>query len=230
MKAAIDEETRHSANAAGPAAALMLPYLAQVCVLAHFIEVTREIQLQALCIALQLPFLELELIVEQQLVHLPKFSLRTGALGRFCSSSRVRMHFFKREVTEHVPDAAPPEACQEGLHRHGGLLAVRTLKVCILDKRNGRVRAAQRVISDAHGGSQVEGAMMSHEKILDLVQASRQRRGNCRQDSRAGPDRSRSTTTCRRSHQKCGAISIARWYRSTPFNVGLFHLEHPRNS
>ena len=140
MNAAIDEETRHSANAAGPAAGLMLPYLAQVSILAHLIEVTREIQLQALCIPLQLPFLELELIVEQQLVHLSKISLRTGALGRFCNSSRMRMHFFKREVAEHVPDAAPPEACQEGHHRHSGLLAVRTLKVRILDKRNGRVR------------------------------------------------------------------------------------------
>ena len=49
---------------------------------------------------------EVRLVVEQDLVHLPELALRARAFGRLRRAQRIRMDFLDREVAIGEPDPA----------------------------------------------------------------------------------------------------------------------------
>jgi hypothetical protein len=85
--------------------------------------------------------LEVRLVVEQQVVHLPELALPACNLGRQRGLQRMSMDLLERKVPPDEPHAAR-EALQQQLQRRRCLLAVRALEVPVLDERDRRVTSA----------------------------------------------------------------------------------------
>jgi hypothetical protein len=75
------------------------------------------------------------------------------------------MNFLQREVAEHHAHLAL-ESLQHELDRGGRLLAVRALKIPVLDEGHGRVLRAERVIDRAHRYSQIALMVLVHARLL----------------------------------------------------------------
>ncbi len=74
---------------AATAAINLLANSLQVDVIAHLRLVTHHVQPRLGRIAVQVFVLEVRLILEEQVMHRPEFSLRRGRLGRFRGQQRV---------------------------------------------------------------------------------------------------------------------------------------------
>ena len=79
--------------------------------------------------------LELSLVLEQPVVHIPEAALLAGGLGGLRGGRRMGVDVGQGEVTEHEPKAAAEPTLE--LLQHGvGRAAVRTLEVAVLDERH----------------------------------------------------------------------------------------------
>ena len=156
-----DEETRRSVHAAVASALHVLANALQVDVIVHFSGIARSVEAQAIRVVLQVLELEMTLVLEQQVVHLPELTLPGGGFGRFRRRKRVRVNFLEREVTEHEAHLAC-EALEEQLDGWRGLLAVRALEVTVFDDRERRVRRTEEMVDGADGNREVKCSLMVH--------------------------------------------------------------------
>jgi len=133
----------------------------KIDVIVHLGRVARHVELQPFRVVVQLLKLQVRLVIEQQIVHLPEFSLSTRSLRRFRSEQCMRMDFLEREVAIDKTNAVL-EPLEQKLDRGRRLLAVGALEIAILDHDHRRVRLADGVIDRLYRYGQLEGLMCVH--------------------------------------------------------------------
>src|SRR5271165_2437999 len=85
------------------------------------------------------------LLLEQQGVHFPEFSLRSGSLGRFRRLLRMMMDSRERIVPEDDPQSGGDRILQVAKDRVQ-TPAIRALVISILNQRIGRILRTVRVV------------------------------------------------------------------------------------
>ena len=107
---------------------------------------TLQIELQRLGVAAQILLLQMELVLEQGVVHRPELVLGTGRFRGFRGELRVRMDFGERKVPEREADAML-EMLQQLLHRRIGLPAGGAFEVAVLDDDDARRLGADDMVA-----------------------------------------------------------------------------------
>ena len=126
----------------------------QVNLIVHFRRIAGHVELQLFRVAAHLMRLQMELVVEQQVVHLPELTLCTGGFGGLRREQGVRMRRFDGEMT--VDDAhLVDESREQELDRLCCLLAGRALEIAVYHDRYRRMRRAERMINRADGRRQL---------------------------------------------------------------------------
>ncbi len=145
LHGAVDEKRGRGPHAALRAAVDVLVHPLQVNVLLHLVVVAIQVQLGLQRVLPQARGLQVQLVLEEEIVHLPELALRARRLGGLGRELGVRMHFHERELPEH--EAHPvPEVLEQ--HFHGGisLAARRALEIPVFDDGHFRRRRPQEVI------------------------------------------------------------------------------------
>jgi hypothetical protein len=93
---------------------------------------------------------EVGLVIEQQLVHLPELSLSPGTFRGFGGLACVRMDFFEGVMSKGEAHVTR-EAIEQDLHSRRSLLAVWTLEIAVLDDDDRSVVGPENVIHRADG-------------------------------------------------------------------------------
>jgi hypothetical protein len=119
------------------------------------------IERQLLGVAEQMLLIEVRLIREKQVVHFPKASLRSGALGGLCGPQGMRMYRLLRKVSIGEEDLIL-KALEKQFYRGRRLLACWALEVAVLHHRDRRVWVAQNVIRPVHRLSEIGSGVRSH--------------------------------------------------------------------
>ncbi len=131
-----------AAHVALRAALHVLAHALQVDLVVHLRDEARHVQLQALRILAQVGHLEMTLVFEQQVVHLPELALSAGRFGGLRGVHGMRMRRLDREVAEDEADATA-EPLEHELDRGRGLFAGGALEVAVLDDGDGRMLGAE---------------------------------------------------------------------------------------
>ena len=114
----------------------------QVDVTAHFIVVSLQVQTNLLSVLPELRFLQMFLVIEQQIVEQPEASLGTGCFGR---EFGMRVDLDLRIMSKH--ESHPMTKMLEyDLHRRVRLATRRTFKVAIFDDAHLCERRASDVV------------------------------------------------------------------------------------
>src|SRR6516225_6877664 len=158
----VHEKCRRRAHAAVEPALQLLTHALQINLIVHLRDIPRHVEFEPLGIAPQVPCLQMLLVGEQQIVHLPELSLAPGALRRLGCAERMRMHLFERKMPVHETHTAG-ETLQQHLHRRLRLFAVGTLEIAVLDHRCHSVRRADHVIDGADGNCELKRDVRLHE-------------------------------------------------------------------
>jgi len=100
----------------------------QVEVLLHLVVIAIQIELRLQCVLPQAVGLQVQLVLEKQVVHLPELALRARRLGGLGGELGVRMHFQERKMPVHETHSVA-EALEQHFHRGIGLAARRALEI-----------------------------------------------------------------------------------------------------
>src|SRR5437762_591171 len=87
-------------------AGLVLADALQIQMIPRLGVVAFEVESEALGVGAKVMGLEMSLVVEQQVVHLPELVLRARAFGGLRRLQRMRMDFFQRKVAKDHADAS----------------------------------------------------------------------------------------------------------------------------
>ena len=105
---------------------------------------------------------ELELVLEEPVVHLPEASLRAGGLGGLGGGRGSRVQVGEGHVPEHEPEPVSKGLAQS-LHHRIGVAAIRALEVAsVLDQRHPCFGVAAHVIAGGIDGRAEGGAQRVH--------------------------------------------------------------------
>src|SRR6266851_2103099 len=102
----------------------------------------REVELDGLGVLVESFRLEMLLVFEQAIMHLPELALRTRGFRGFRCQLGVGMRCDDREMTERKPDAMF-EMLQHDLYPVIGLRADRALEIAVFDDDDARVGSAE---------------------------------------------------------------------------------------
>src|ERR1700690_917015 len=138
MQHTVDEKARSRAQMASPAARFALANLLQVDVITHLGSVANHVESEIGCIMGQVPFLEVELMCEQGLVHRPELSLRRGRLRGLGREQRLRMRVHDRKMPINKSNLVGITLEQQ-CRRRRRELAARARVISILDDRHLRM-------------------------------------------------------------------------------------------
>src|SRR5215470_4420493 len=98
---AVDEERGGGAHPAPDPAVDMLVHALQIDMVLHFVVVALQIELCLFRISPHVPGLQMQLVLEQQIMHAPELSLCAGLFRRFRRELGMRVNFPQREIAEH---------------------------------------------------------------------------------------------------------------------------------
>ena len=145
MTAAVDEERRRARDAAEVGAVDVLRDPGSAGALAERVGELLDVEPELLGVADEILPLELVLVREEQVVHLPERALVGGGLARLGCELGVQVDVVQRQV---APDVLQVAVAGEQLADDGlGLPAERALEVAVLDDRDRRVVGATRVVA-----------------------------------------------------------------------------------
>src|SRR6516162_8199621 len=147
---AIHKERRSRSDTAPGSAFDVLQDTLQIDVITHLVVVSLEVEPRLFGILSEALCLQMQLILEQQIMHRPELSLRTSGFGRLRGKFRVRVHLSKRKMPEYEAHTLAEMLAQD-LHRGVSLTAVGTFEVSILDERYPGCLRTMDVIEVCHG-------------------------------------------------------------------------------
>ena len=113
----------------------------------------------------QLLVAQLELVLEEAVVHLPEAPLRSRGLRGLGRGRRPRVQVLERHMPEHEAELVA-EALAQLVHHRIGLAAVGALEVPVLDERDGGIRASAHVVARRIDGRGERGDLRSHGSSL----------------------------------------------------------------
>ena len=161
VDAPVHEEAGRAAHAALEPAVDMLTHPLQVNVIVHLPGIARHVEPDLFRITVQLLWLQMLLVCEQQLVHLPELALTPRAFRGLGCKQRVGMNVYKRKVAVREPHTLF-ESLEQQLYGRSGLLAVRTLEVPVLHESDGRMFGPEGVVDLGNGRGQVKVGSLIH--------------------------------------------------------------------
>src|SRR5262245_35768527 len=158
-------------HAAVAPAFLVFAQAMQIDVIVELRGEPRHVEAEPHRVALEMLELQVRLVLEQQVVHLPELALLTGTFGRLGRELRVRVHLLEREVAECEAHAVL-EAPEQQPYRRRGLLAVRAFEIAVLDDRDGCMIGPEHVVGRTDRDRQVEGCVPVHRSLRLMARAA----------------------------------------------------------
>lgn len=140
---------------ASSAALHVLADYVKMLVTLQFLCETNHVEAEPPRVAVEVGQLEMILILEDEIVHLPELPLTRRALCRFGGKESVWMRVLEREMAV-CETSLVRKTLQQQLHGGRGLPADRALEIAVLDDRRVSASWAQHVIGAAHGDGEVE--------------------------------------------------------------------------
>src|SRR3984957_19036073 len=97
----IDEKRRCGTDVAAPPACGVLANPLKIDMVVDLGRIARQIKTELARVAPQIRILEMQLSSEQQIVHVPEFSLRGRYFGRLRRQQRMRVRILQREMAKY---------------------------------------------------------------------------------------------------------------------------------
>src|SRR2546422_229208 len=104
---AVDEKRRGAVHASSLATFEILLHTRSMRAVRDVPEEARHIQMYGRCVLAQIVIVKCLLMLEQEIVHLPKLSLDASGFGRFRRALRMRMRMDQRKVAKNKAKTIP---------------------------------------------------------------------------------------------------------------------------
>jgi hypothetical protein len=129
----------------GPARRHLLAHTLQVDVIVELGDESRQVELELRRVSLEVPLVEMGLVLQKQIVHRPELALGRRRFRGFRGRERVRVRNFLREMPKDQANIAFVPG-QHQLYCRCRLAAARAFKVPVLDDGDASITRSPEVI------------------------------------------------------------------------------------